>query len=471
MAGGGRGAGNIPRRAAVVAVALAALLQAPRTPASNPDSTPVSPEAALTANTVLASDDPGGGGWYNPASLAAVTRSSVQVGASAYAITSMSVAGAIETTLPWGSLSGTMSSVRYASVPSVVSYTFRLREGLGASLGVWTPFHDYAGGSTSGASSGPYPGAPGVTGSYTELYSFSRTRDDTWAGAALGWQASPRVRLGLMLQGSYSTRLGAVDFNASLKTDSADPLEGGSHLDLSERVDLSYLGLRALGGLQVDVTPEVRLALAVRSPAVRVLTWGSATRVVSAAVLLPGVPPTEYQITQELPRGTEPAVVEPVRLYAGLRWARGRWTLAAEADWHPALDRWLTGQGAAWNGRAGGTCQLSPDLTAGIGLFRDTSAMATGQTATTFDYYGLAGGVVYRPRAVVAALGGSGSWDMLTGLAVRGAYGTGSFTGARFSPVDPAGRALPAAAMSLTPQEAPAEALEGSLSLFTSIVF
>jgi hypothetical protein len=359
-----------------------------------------------------------------------------------------------------------MSSVRYASVPSVISYTFRLREWLGASLGVWTPFHDYAGGSVSGASSGPYAG---YTGSYTELYSFSRTRDDTWAGAAIGWQAAPRVRLGLMLQGSYSTRLGAIDFNASLKTD--DPLQGGSHLAIAERVDLSYLGLRAVGGLQVDVTPEVRLALAVRSPGVRVLTWGTATRVVSAAVLLPGVPPSEHQATEALPRGTEPSVVEPVRLYAGLRWARKRWTLAADVDWHPALDRWLTGQSAAWNARLGGTWQVSEDLRAGAGLFRDTSAVASGQTATTIDYYGLTGGLIYRPRAVVQALGGTGSWDMLTGVAVRGAFGSGSFTGARFTPLDAAGLAVSASALVLEAQQAPTRALEGSLSLFTSIVF
>ena len=105
-------------------------------------------------------------------------------------------------------------------------------------------------------------------------------------------------------------------------------LSAGGHLDLSERVDLSYLGLRALGGLQAEVTPEVRLALAVRSPGVRVLGWGSATRVVSAAVLLPGAPPSEYQVIEELPHGTGSSVVEPVRLYAGLRWARGRWSAA-----------------------------------------------------------------------------------------------------------------------------------------------
>jgi len=186
---------------------------------------------------------------------------------------------------------------------------------------------------------------------------------------------------------------------------------------------------------------------------------------------LPGVPPTEYQSATGLPDGDGTSVVEPVRLYAGLRWAQERWSLAAELDWHPALDRWLSGQAAAWNARLGGTWQVTEDLMAGLGLFRDTSAVATGQTSTTMDYYGLAGGLSYRPQAVVKALGGAGSWDMLTGVAVRGAYGTGTFVGAQFTPVDPAGLARPAAAMTLAPREAPASALEGSLSLFTSIVF
>ncbi len=439
--------------------------------AANPGSTPVSPEAALAAGAVLASDDPGGGGWYNPAALAAVTRDSVQVGASAYAINALHVEGAVVTTLPWETMAGSLSSVRYTSVPSVVSYTFKLGEGLGASLGVWTPLHDYAGGAVAGTSSGAYPGAPGVTGTYSEIYSFSRTRDDTWAGAGLGWQARPGLRIGLMLQGAYSTRLGALDLNAAIKTDSADPLEQGSHVDVSERIDLSYLGVRAMGGLQWDVTPALRLALAVRSPGVRVISWGEATRVISAAVLLPGLPPTEYQVTEELPQDTGVSVVEPVRLYAGLRWQRERFTLAAEFDWHPALDRWLTGLTEAWNVRTGGTWRLTPDLLVGAGLFLDASAAASGQTALAVDYYGLAGGVVYRPRAVVKALGGADTWDLLTGLAVRGAYGRGTFTGVTFVPVEAAERAATDPTSVLATHEAPARSFEGSLSLFTSISF
>lgn len=457
-------------RAAAAALALA--LGCPGAAgAANPGSTPVSPEAALTAGAVLASDDPGGGGWYNPASLAAVTRSSVQVGASSYALNALEVDGAIQTTLPWGHVSGSLSSVRYTSVPSVISYTFKVGEGLGASLGVWTPLHDYAGGAVSGSSSGPYPGAPGVTGTYSEIYSFSRTRDDTWAGAALGWQALPTLRLGLMLQGAYSTRLGSIDFNASIKTDSADPLERGSHIDFSERVDLSFLGVRALGGLQWDATPALRLALSVRSPGVRIFSWGEATRVISAAVLLPGVPPTEYQVVEELPTEAGVSVVEPVRLSAGLRWARPGFTLAAELDWNPALDRWFNGLAESWNARLGATWQLGPDLQVGAGLFRDASTAATGQAALAIDYYGLAGGVIYRPRAVVKALGGSGTWDMLTGVAVRGAYGNGTFTGVAFVPVDASGRAATDPQAALGTQEAPARSFEGSLSLFTSISF
>jgi len=461
------------RRGAALALACAAALAGAPARASNPESTPVSPESALTGGVVLASDDPGGGGWHNPASLGAVTRSSIQVGASAYALSGLRVDGAMVTALPWGEVEGSIRSVRYASVPSVISYSFRLDDGLGASLGVWTPFHDYSGGSTTGNSSGPYPGAPGLTGTYSQIYSLSATRDDTWAGAAMGWRASPTPRLGAMLQGAYSPRVWTRDLNASLSTDSTDPLQQGGHLAFSERGDYSYLAVRALVGVQWDATPAIRLAAAVRSPSVRVLPWGSVSRVTSAAVLLPGVPPTEYQAVEEVHPERGLSIVEPVRLYGGLRVVRGPWTWAAEADWHPALKREIGSYRSAWNARLGATWRLTPDLVAGGGLFRDTSsAVAATQGTASIDYYGLAGGLEYRPSAVVRALGGGTSWDLLTAIAVRGAYGTGVFPGIHFVPIDSQGLAsttFPAEVFSS--QEVPARAFEGSLSFFTSIAF
>jgi hypothetical protein len=191
--------------------------------AASPESVPVSPESALTAGAVLASDDVGGGGWYNP-----------------------------------------------------------------ASLGVWTPYHDYDGGSTTITSSGAFPGTPTLNTTYAATYSFTERRDDTWAGLAVGWQATRRLRVGGMLQGAYSTDVWTVDLNTSLKPDSTDPAQSGSHLVYSERGDQGVIGLRTLFGLQWDAMDAVRVAAAVRGPTIRVAGWGPVNKFVSYGIVMQG---------------------------------------------------------------------------------------------------------------------------------------------------------------------------------------
>jgi hypothetical protein len=200
-------------------------------------------------------------------------------------------------------------------------------------------------------------------------------------------------------------------------------------------------------------------------------SWGNSSRVVSAAALLPGVPPTEVQVTETFPPPRGPKAVEPLRLCGGLRYAGARWTASVEADWSPALAQEQFGYVQAVNVRVGATWRLSTDLLVGAGLFRDTTATAPGQGVANLDYSGVAGGLVFRPTAVIKALGGLDTWDMLTGLAVRGAYGTGDVAGYQVTYFDAAGWAVTDPSATVTPHAAPARSFEGSFSLFTTIAF
>jgi hypothetical protein len=445
--------------------ALAALLLPLAAAAGGPDSVPLSPEAALTAGAVLASDDVGGGGWYNPASLGAVTRSSIQVGASAYTESYTFISEATRASVPWADISGNIRSLNYTSVPAVLSYSYKLRDGLGLSIGVWTPYHAYEGGTTTIASSGPYPATPTpLNATFTETYSFSDRRDDTWAGVAVGWQATPTLRLGAMLQGSYSTDVQTVDVTTSLQTTSTNPNESGGHVVYSERRDQGLLGLRTLFGLQYDATPEVRLAAAVRGPAFRVVAWGPHNTFFSSAALLPGVPPTQFQTsTQTTPeRGIE--LVEPVTFFGGLRVRGARWTLAVEGDWHSQLTRQISSFKEGGSVRLGWTWRVDADLLVGVGLFQDNRSTEASGGKTAMSYAGFTGGALYRPSAVVRALAGSHAWDLLTAVAIRGAYGWGEYKGLSLDPG--VGQAV-----AVTFPDAPVSAVEGSISFFTAIIF
>jgi hypothetical protein len=448
-------------RRATLALACTATLGPFAARAASPEAVPVSPEAALTAGAVLASDDVGGGGWYNPASLGAVKRSSVQVGASAYAESATIITDAAQAALPWGTISGDIRSLRYASVPSVLSYSFRLREGLGLSIGVWTPFHDYEGGTTTITSSGLYPSTPALNSTFAASYGLTERRDDTWGGVAIGWQATRRLRVGVMLQGVYATDVWSLDVNASLRTDSTDPSQSGFHLVYSERGDQGVIGVRSFLGMQWDATERVRLAAAVRGPGVRIAAWGPVDKFLSWAVLMPGVAPTQNLVAQQTTPGRGASVVEPVRLYGGMRYASGRWTLAAEGDWHPAFDGQFGDFREAWNARVGGTWRVDPDLLAGVGVFHDQASSEGTASRSSMRYSGFMGGVVARPSKVVKALGGSDAWDLLAGVAVRGAYGEGTYRGVYIAPIDP----------SISFPDKPARTFEGSISFFTTIAF
>jgi hypothetical protein len=453
----------IRRTARTAAVALVALAAPAIGRAASPDSVPLSPEASIAAQAVIASDDVGGGGWYNPASLAAVTRSSVQIGASAYSESVTIIHDASQATLPWGTLSGDVRSARYASVPSVLSYSFQLRDGLGVSLGVWTPSHSYDGGSVVLSSSGPYPGAPTLQTTFTQSYAYTERRDDTWYGAAVGWQATSRLRLGAMLQGAYSTDVWTIDLNAALRT--SDPTFTGSHLSYTERGDQMVLGLRPTFGLQWDATEHVRIAAVMRGPHYRIGGWGPVDKFLSYGIQMPpGGPAPNGQgliATQTTPERGEFAQVEPVRLYGGARWASDAWTVSGEVDWHPALDGEFGQFREGWNARAGVTKLVNPDLKVGVGLFVDSTSEVGTATNSSLRYAGFTAGAIYRATAVVKAQKGAYDWDLLTGIAVRGAYGWGTYRGVHLAPYAP----------TIAFPDVAAEVLEGSITFFTAIIF
>ena len=85
---------------------------------------------------------------------------------------------------------------------------------------------------------------------------------------------------------------------------------------------------------------------------------------------------------------------------------------------------------------------------------------------------GFTAGVMYRPSAVVRVLSGGDDWDLVTSVAVRGAYGWGTYRGIALIPVIPAGVPMTGFDVAaLTFPDTPARTFEGSISFMTAIVF
>lgn len=455
--------------------ALLALLAPAAAAAFNPETIFLTPEAAMAGGAVLAADDEGGAGWYNPSALGGLRRSSVQVGASAYSVHASRLRDALVTSLPWETIPQSASDTSYGSVPSVLAYAMAVRPGLGVAAGIWTPSASDQHMALTGRSTGDYPDAafPGVRATYEQHYALTNRADDTWVGAAAGWQALPTLRVGAALQGAYATSVSVVDLQTSITTTSADPLQQGAHVNVSVRSDESMVAGRALLGVQWDVTGSLRLGLVVRSPAVRVLAWGTTTRLLSASVLLPGYAPQVAQVVRQTSPEAGLSVVDVGRLSAGLAWAAGAWDVRLDGDWNPVFLRRDGAAREAWSVRAGALHRWSEDLTVGAGAFREGARLLASQGHFALDTYGLTAGLSYRPARVVRALGGGKAWDLVTGLAVRAAYGTGHGPGMTVVPfaLDQSQLPILFGREGGGFLEVPARSLDGSLHVFTTLSF
>lgn len=455
--------------------ALLALLAPAAAAAFNPESIFLSPEAAMAGGAVLAADDAGGAGWYNPAALGGLRRSSVQLGASAYSVRSTRLKDALITDLPWATLPQSASDTSFGSVPSVLAYSIAVRPGLGVAAGIWTPSATDQHMALSRRSTGDYPDPafPGVRATYEQHYGLTHHADDTWVGAAAGWQALPTLRVGAALQGAYATSASVVDLQTAITTTSTDPLQQGAHVNVSIRSDESMVAGRALLGAQWDATEALRLAVVVRTPSVRVLAWGTTTRLLSVSVLLPGYAPQVGQLVDQTSPEDGLSVVDVGRLSAGLAYARGGWDLRLDGDWSPVLFRRSMAAHETWSVRAGAVHHWSEDLTLGAGAFREGARSVASQGRFALDTYGVTFGLSYRPAKVVQALGGGKGWDLVTGLAARAAYGTGTGPGMTVVPFKLSDSQLPI----LFGQgdrgflEVPARSLDGSLHVFTTMSF
>lgn len=441
--------------------------------AFNPETIFVSPEAALGGGAVLATDDPSGAGWYNPASLGGLRRSSLQLGASAYSVSAYRVRDALVTELPWETSSGAASDTSYGSVPAVLAYSYHLADGLGLALGIWTTYHGSQSASLGNRSTGPYPGRPDLSVTYQQHYSYTTAADDTWVGAAAGWQVTPRLRLGAALQGAYSTSTLVLDLDTSLETTSALPLERGSHVNVSYRSNESMVAGRGILGLQWDVVEALRLAVALRSPSVRVLAWGNTTRLLAVSVMLPGYAPQQGQVVSEVAPSSGLSIVDVGRISAGLAWEPAPWSVRLDGEWSPALDRATAGAKPSWNARLGVLYQLTGDTVLGAGAFREGARAKASQGDLEIDQYGLTGGVSFRPAKVLGTPGGGKSWDLLTGVAGRIAYGTGHGPGMVIRPFDLGSSQLPVLFGRENGDflEVPARRFDASLHVFTSLAF
>jgi hypothetical protein len=398
------------------AFAVAATLVAGRALAQNADGILLGTEAALTGGAVLATAHDAAGAYYNPAGLAALPASTLQVSGSAYQLSSVRLRSFVRTTLPWTRIDQTLSASDWTSVPSVAVYGLRASPRLGLALGVWVPASDSISLVSTVRSAGPLTaGGTVFQVDYTQQIALTQRDDRTYFGAAAGLEVRPGLRVGSAVFLVYERAEEFVDVFAGALTSSA---QNGATASASMRGAPSQIAARLGAGLQWDVAPGWSVAAALKTPTQALANVGGETSVVQSASLLPGAPAAvEFHLAPSPVNG----IAEPWRAAAGSSIEVGGASVRAEVDWQGPR----AGRHGVVNGRAGMHRIATPDLSWGMGLFTDRSREEVRSGALAVDYYGVAAGVDYRPPPVRSARQPGAAWDVRASLAVRYALGVG----------------------------------------------
>ncbi len=166
---------------------VAATLIAGRAVAQNADGILLGTEAALTGGAVLSTAHDAAGAYYNPAGLAALPASALQISGSVYQLSSFRLRSFVRTTLPWTRIDQSLTATDWSSAPSVAVYGLRLSPRLGLALGVWIPARESISLVSTVHSAGPVAaGGTVVQVDYTQQIAFTQRIERSYFGAAAG---------------------------------------------------------------------------------------------------------------------------------------------------------------------------------------------------------------------------------------------------------------------------------------------
>lgn len=415
-----------PVRALLAAlVALAAILPSSRASAGNGDGVLLGNQAATSGGAVRAVVNDGSAIWYNPAGLAAINRTSVDMSGNVIQIRAAEEPGLLSATNGDTSNGGYLELV---SIPAAATLARQLEPGLTLGLGLFAPrFEQHEVRTRLEAMSGD------DLSQWT--LSSAQNRATYHAGAALGIRVSDQLRLGVSLFGVY--RDGYDAFQTA----------GAFHLDDDTTRLVARGGIRRIrsfglelgAGLQWEPHPNVLLAFTVRSPGLEVATQvHSTTTEVSAT--LSNIDPDDFDFLPEDTEAIAPgiAVLTPGHFALAFAHRFDRGWISGEIDVAPPLELdAVVRRRLVWNVRVGGRYHIDDNLIVGFGAFTDHSEGAPiadlGQTRV--DFYGLTGGFEYRNRYDLDTPNGEDrSIFFRTTIALRYAYGSGEVGGLVFDP-------------------------------------
>ncbi|MFZ5891494.1 MAG: OmpP1/FadL family transporter [Myxococcota bacterium] len=413
-------------RASAFSLALGAgfLASAPAQ-AGNEDEFFLGSRAAMTAGAVVASVSDGSAAFNNPAGLANAERSSIDVSASAYSIR---VYRAPKFLSVDNGPTKDASVSEFLAIPTEFAYLRRLSEGISLGLGYFVP-------RSSDFVLRENLQAPEVGGVSNFGLNLRQSRTDYLFIAALGWRVARVVRLGFGASGALENQVDAAALFGAVTRGMA----ARKSLQSDEFSTTWAFGMELSLGAQIEVTPQLTLGVALRSPRLRVWQSVDGRSNTSAGSLEPGSEPGLATASSNVnPDGHALAFVRAGRYIGGLALRLGAGMFHADVDMQPGLRDVAAGVDRRFtlNGRVGYSYEVSPHFSLGAGLFSDRATERKGFSlvGARGDFYGGTLGIELNNLHHLAPGEPARSLQLSTVFALRYARSDGTTTTLRAHP-------------------------------------
>jgi hypothetical protein len=337
--------------------------------AGNADTYHLSNDAAVVGGAVTATVKGGGAVWYNPAGLAADTRSSVDVSANAYVVRF----GGNPDLVADSSRSDQkkLSTFDFNTVPTSLAFTRRVGE-LNLGLGLFVPSQR----SLLPRAQVRIFDAAGNPQGLAAVDGYLRY-SDTYAGLGAGFNISPTLRLGASLFMLYST----LDQSTGTVLVDERTVTGRTQVT-HETIDQIQLGMQLVWGLKWTPSKKWSAGLTMRSPVSA--DTGDATHPPSRTVVFDGA------------SGFTSGVLRPMRVHLGLARIEEHAKYSIETSAIAPFYDQTTGTKSkpVFNAGAGARFRVSQSMAVGGGFHTDFS-QAESNAPTVVDYYSISLGTEF----------------------------------------------------------------------------
>jgi len=371
--------GLVPKALRVFALVLI-LSYAGTAAAGNLDSFYLGNDAAMQAGAITADADASSGIWYNPAGLAGMQGTGLDVSASAYALR-LNGNYDIEADRAYATVSRLVTT-DFLIVPNAMTLTRKVGK-VGLGLGVFVPNQRV----TFLRTRVQQPEADGLPGVDLAIDYYERLQE-YFGGPSIGWRAHPKVDVGMSLLVHYRNELSIGASQISFSQSGA-VLQSTTH----QTLDWQQVGIQPAFGVQWQLMPRWRMGIALHLPSLRLFNIRQVVQLGTANTSNTATGDAYDQVQFKDDSGLASQLIAPARFHAGLSHEFGKLRLAVEANYQTPfhntdLDVFTK---AVVNVRIGGHYRASDTWQFGGGLFTDRSAAGGAPEIgdRRLDYYGI----------------------------------------------------------------------------------